>query len=257
MSERSRPSLFWVLAGIALPLLAFIVKFCFHDREKMPRTGSVIIAPNHFSNIDPIVVGSAIWYLGRAPRFLAKASLLRIPVVGWMLKKSGQIPVERGGVARSAESLKAAAEMVSHGRALIVYPEGSLTRDPNLWPMRGKTGAVRLALEHGIPIVPVAHWGTQDVMARYTNKISFFPRHIVDIKVGDPVDLSAFLGKPLTSSTLAEATSVVLDAIARLLEALRGEKAPAIRSNPAHPNQSETGRVSVGKFSDRYAPGPP
>lgn len=242
MSERSRPSLFWVLTGIALPLVAFIVKFRFHDREKMPRTGSVIIAPNHFSNIDPFIVGSAVWYLGRLPRFLAKASILRIPVVGWLLRKSGQIPVERGGVARSAESLKAAAEMVSHGRALIVYPEGSLTRDPDLWPMRGKTGAVRLALEHGIPIVPVAHWGTQDVMPRYTNKISVFPRHTVDIKVGDPVDLSAFVGKPLTSSTLAAATSVVMDAIAHLLEDLRGEKAPAIRWNPADHNQSETGR---------------
>jgi len=234
--------MFWVLAGIALPLVAILARFRFHDREKMPRTGAVIIAPNHFSNIDPVIVGAAVWYLGRLPRFLAKASILRVPVVGWMLRKSGQIPVERGGVARSAESLKAAAEMVSRGRALIVYPEGSLTREPDLWPMRGKTGAVRLALEYGIPIVPVAHWGTQDVMARYTNKISFFPRHTIDIKVGDPVDLSAFVGQPLTSSTLAAATNVVMDAISHLLEDLRGEKAPALRWNPADHNQSETGR---------------
>ena len=242
MTERSRPSFFWVLAGIALPLVALIVKFRFHDREKMPQTGAVIIAPNHFSNIDPFIVGSAVWYLGRLPRFVAKASILRIPVVGWFLRRSGQIPVQRGGVARGAESLKAAAEMVSLGRALIVYPEGSLTRDPDLWPMRGKTGAVRLSLEHGIPIVPVAHWGTQNVMARYSNKISFFPRHTIDIKVGDPVDLSAFVGKPLTSSTLVEATAVVMDAITHVLEDLRAEKAPAIRWNPADHNQTETGR---------------
>ena len=242
MTERSRPSFFWVLAGIALPLVALIVKFRFHDREKMPQTGAVIIAPNHFSNIDPFIVGSAVWYLGRLPRFMAKASILRIPVVGWFLRRSGQIPVQRGGVARGAESLKAAAEMVSLGRALIVYPEGSLTRDPDLWPMRGKTGAVRLSLEHGIPIVPVAHWGTQNVMARYSNKISFFPRHTIDIKVGDPVDLSAFVGKPLTSSTLVEATAVVMDAITHVLEDLRAEKAPAIRWNPADHNQTETGR---------------
>ena len=242
MTERSRPSSFWVLAGIALPLVALIVRFRFHDREKMPQTGAVIIAPNHFSNIDPFIVGSAVWYLGRLPRFMAKASILRIPVVGWFLRRSGQIPVQRGGVARGAESLKAAAEMVSLGRALIVYPEGSLTRDPDLWPMRGKTGAVRLSLEHGIPIVPVAHWGTQNVMARYSNKISFFPRHTIDIKVGDPVDLSAFVGKPLTSSTLVEATAAVMDAITHVLEDLRAEKAPAIRWNPADHNQTETGR---------------
>lgn len=242
MTERSRPSSFWVLAGIALPLVAIIAKYRFHDREKMPRTGAVIIAPNHFSNIDPIIVGSAVWYLGRLPRFLAKASILRVPILGWLLRRSGQIPVERGGVARSAESLKAAAEMVSHGRALIVYPEGSLTRDPDLWPMRGKTGAVRLALEFGIPIVPVAHWGTQKVMNRYSNKISLFPRQMIDIKVGDPVDLSAFAGKALSSSTFAAATAAVMDAITDLLEDLRGEKAPDIRWNPADHNQSETGR---------------
>jgi 1-acyl-sn-glycerol-3-phosphate acyltransferase len=242
VTERSRPSVFWLLAGIALPLVAIAARFRFHDREKMPTTGAVIIAANHFSNIDPFFVGSAMWYLGRAPRFLAKASLLRIPIVGWILRRSGQIPVERGGVSRSAESLKAAAEMVSHGRALVVYPEGSLTRDPDLWPMRGKTGAVRLALEYGIAIVPVAHWGAQDVMPRYSNKISFFPRHTIHIKVGDPVDLSAFLGKPLTNTILAGATSAVMDAITHLLEDLRGEKAPPIRWNPADHNQTETGR---------------
>jgi len=230
------------LAGVALPLVAIIAKFRFYDREKMPRTGAVIIAPNHFSNIDPVIVGAAVWYLGRLPRFLAKASILRVPVLGWLLRKSGQIPVERGGVSKSVESLKAAAEMVSHGRALIVYPEGSLTRDPDLWPMRGKTGAVRLALESGIPVVPVAHWGTQDVMPRYSNKISFFPRHTIHLKVGDPVDLSAFAGLPLTSSTLAAATNVVMDAITHLLEDLRSATAPEIRWNPAEHNQTETGR---------------
>ena len=242
MTERSRPSVFWLLAGIALPLVAIMAKFRLYDREKLPRTGAVIIAPNHFSNIDPILVGSAVWYLGRLPRFLAKASILRVPVVGWILRRSGQIPVERGGVSRSVESLRAAAEMVSHGRALIVYPEGSLTRDPDLWPMRGKTGAVRLALEYGIPVVPVAHWGTQDVMPRYSNKISFFPRHTIHIKVGDPVDLSAYTGKPLTNNVLVGATAAVMDAITHLLEDLRGEKAPEIRWNPADHNQTETGR---------------
>ena len=242
MSERSKPSIFWLLGAIALPLMGLMVKYRFHDREKMPQTGAVIITPNHYSNIDPVVIGVATWYLGRLPRFMAKASILRVPVVGWILRKSGQIPVERGGSTRSSDALMAAKELVTKERALIVYPEGSLTRDPDIWPMRGKSGAVRLALELGIPVVPVAHWGTQNLMARYSKKLNVFPRHTVDVKVGDPVDFSEFAGKPLDNKTLTAATTKVMDAITALLEDLRGEKAPATRWNPAEHNQSETGR---------------
>jgi 1-acyl-sn-glycerol-3-phosphate acyltransferase len=188
-------------------------------------------------------MGVAVWYLKRAPRFMAKASILRIPILGWLLRMSGQIPVERGGSSsKSVQSLKAARELVSKGRALIVYPEGSLTRDPQLWPMRGKSGAVRLALELNIPIVPVAHWGTQAVMGRYSNKISIFPRHDVQVKVGDAVDLSQFAGKPLDAKLLATATAKVMDAITELLEDLRGEKAPTERWDPSKHNQTETGK---------------
>lgn len=242
MSERSRPSIFWLFAVLLLPIITLMAKFNLHDRHKMPTSGPVIIAPNHFTNIDPIMMGVAVWYLGRLPRFMAKASILRIPVIGWVLLKSGQIPVERGGFTRSSVALSQAKALVTKGRAVIVYPEGSLTRDPEMWPMRGKSGAVRLALELNIPIVPMAHWGTQQVMARYSNKINFFPRHTIDVKVGDPVDLSEFAGKPLDSKTLNAATTKVMDAITALLEDLRGEKAPKERWNPAEHNQTETGK---------------
>lgn len=242
MSDRSKPSIFWLFALFALPIMGAMVKFRFHDREKMPQTGAVVITPNHYSNIDPVVIGVATWYLGRLPRFMAKASILKVPVLGWILRKSGQIPVERGGSTRSSAALMAAKELVTKERAVIVYPEGSLTRDPDIWPMRGKSGAVRLALELGIPIVPVAHWGTQNLMARYSKKINVFPRHTIDVKVGDPVDLSEFKDKPLDNKTLTAATTKVMDAITALLEDLRGEKAPATRWNPAEHNQSETGR---------------
>lgn len=222
--------------------MGLMVKFRLHNPEKMPRSGAVVITPNHYSNIDPVVIGVATWYLGRLPRFMAKASILKVPVLGWILLKSGQIPVERGGSTRSSAALNAAKELVSKERAVIVYPEGSLTRDPDIWPMRGKSGAVRLALELGIPVIPIAHWGTQNLMARYSKKINVFPRHTIDVKVGDPVDLSEFQGKPLDNKTLTAATTKVMDAITALLEDLRGEKAPATRWNPAEHNQSETGR---------------
>jgi 1-acyl-sn-glycerol-3-phosphate acyltransferase len=150
--------------------------------------------------------------------------------------------VERGGANRSSAALTAARELVSKGRSVIVYPEGSLTRDPDMWPMRGKSGAVRLALELDIPIIPIAHWGTQEIMARYSKQISLFPRKHVFIKVGDPVDLSKYRGRELTSKHLAEATVLVMDAITGLVEDLRNEKAPAVRWNPADHNQSETGK---------------
>ena len=242
MSERSKPSIFWLFAIFALPIMGLMVKFRLHNPEKMPHSGAVVITPNHYSNIDPVVIGVATWYLGRLPRFMAKASILKVPVLGWILLKSGQIPVERGGSTRSSAALNAAKELVSKERAVIVYPEGSLTRDPDIWPMRGKSGAVRLALELGIPVIPIAHWGTQNLMARYSKKINVFPRHTIDVKVGDPVDLSEFQGKPLDNKTLTAATTKVMDAITALLEDLRGEKAPATRWNPAEHNQSETGR---------------
>jgi 1-acyl-sn-glycerol-3-phosphate acyltransferase len=94
----------------------------------------------------------------------------------------------------------------------------------------------------GIPIVPIAHWGTQAVMGRYSKKISFWPRKTVDVKVGDPLDLSAYAGKPLTSTTLTAATNDLMNAITALLEDLRGEKAPATRWDPAAHNQTETGK---------------
>jgi 1-acyl-sn-glycerol-3-phosphate acyltransferase len=241
-SEKSRPSIFWVLAVLVLPLGTMLARFRIVDGEKMPRHGAYVITPNHYSEIDPVMVGMVLWKLGRLPRFLAKDSLFRVPVVGWFLRKSGQVPVARGGAARGSAPLDAAQKIIDEGRIVVVYPEGSLTRDPGMWPMRGKTGAARMALEHGIPVIPIAHWGTQQVMARYSKKISFFPRKTIDVKVGDPVDLSAFEGRSLDAATLAEATSVIMDAITDLLADLRGTTAPAERWDPSQHNQKETGR---------------
>jgi len=241
-SETRRPSFFWVLAVLILPLLSLVIRFRFHHRERMPRTGAFVLAPNHYSEIDPVVMGAASWKLGRAPRFLAKASLFKNPVVGWFLRTSGQIPVERAG-SNGHQALRAAEELVEKGRMVIVYPEGSLTRDPDLWPMRGKTGAVRIALERDIPIVPAAHWGTQAVLPRYSKKPSLFPRKTIDVIIGEPLDLSEYRGKPLDQAMLLKATGELMDAIAGLLAELRGEPAPAERWNPAAHGQKETGRL--------------
>ncbi|QTX06342.1 1-acyl-sn-glycerol-3-phosphate acyltransferase [Agromyces archimandritae] len=229
------------MAGIVIPLMSLMMRLRFHHPEKLPKSGAFVLAPNHYSEIDPLVVGVASWRLGRAPRYLAKASLFDVPVVGWFLRKSGQIPVERHGK-QGSRSVRAAEELVRKGRMVVVYPEGSLTRDPDLWPMRGKTGAVRVALEQGIPVIPMAHWGTQALMPRYGKKIHPFPRKIIDIAIGDPVDLDAFRGRPLDRENLEAATDVVMADIARLVGGLRGETPPAERWDPRAHDQKETGR---------------
>jgi 1-acyl-sn-glycerol-3-phosphate acyltransferase len=241
-SEKSRPSIFWVLAGLIIPLGSLLARFKITDGDKLPRHGAYIISPNHYSEIDPVMVGMVVWKLGRLPRFLAKESLFRVPVVGWFLRKSGQVPVARGGSGRGAAPLDEAQKIIDDGKVVVIYPEGSLTRDPDMWPMRGKTGAARMALEHDLPVIPMAHWGTQQVMARYAKKISFFPRKTILVKVGDPVDLSAFRGRSLDQATLTEATDVIMNAITALLADLRGEKAPETRWDPSAHNQKETGR---------------
>ncbi|MET0990741.1 MAG: lysophospholipid acyltransferase family protein [Glaciihabitans sp.] len=240
-ARSEKTPIFRFLAAALIPPMNVLARYVIHNKEKVPATGAFVLSPNHYSEIDPIVMGLALWKVGRMPRYLAKASLFRIPVVGWALRRSGQIPVERAN-SRTADPLAAAKKVADEGLAVVIYPEGTLTRDPDLWPMRGKTGAVRTALQEGIPLIPAAHWGTQHVMPRYAKRISVFPRKTIHITFGDPVDLSAFAGRGLDAKTLAEATDVVMQAITALVEELRGEKAPAVRWDPAKNNQTETGR---------------
>lgn len=242
--EKLRPNFFWVLAGLVIPLWSCMVRYRFTPGSRLPRQGPFILSPNHYSEIDPLVMGAAVWHLGRNPRFMAKASLFRVPVLSWFLRASGQIPVERDGSVRttSANPMGAAEELLKRQAGVIVYPEGTLTRDPNLWPMRGKSGAVRLALETGIPLIPVAHWGTQHLMPRYGKKIFPIPRKTIHIAVGEAIDLSRFTGREIDQKTVSEATVLLMGEITSLLAGLRGEEPPSELWNPAKHQQSETGR---------------
>ncbi|WP_341957274.1 lysophospholipid acyltransferase family protein [Microbacterium sp. LWH13-1.2] len=244
-TETTRPSVFWPVAAIAVPLISLVAKVRIRGAEKLPRDGAYVLAPNHYSEFDPLIVALAVWRIGRAPRFMAKESLFKVPVLGWILRRTGMIPVARSSSASAAkQTLKQSAELVEHGRGVIVYPEGTLTRDPDLWPMRGKSGAVRLALTDGIPLIPMAHWGTQEIMGRYQKGLSLWPlRKPVDVLIGDPVDVSDLRGRAGEASALNEATNRLMNAITALLEDLRDEKAPAERWNPSTHGQKETGRL--------------
>ena len=243
-----KTAIFRFFAALLLPFMYAVGRYRLHGTENVPATGSFVVSPNHYSNIDPIVIGVAMWKTGRMPRFLAKASLFRVPVFGYFFAKAGQVPVEREGSGRGgADPLAMAKGIAAAGHAVVIYPEGSLTRDPDSWPMRGKQGAVRTALDAGIPLIPVASWGAQRILPRY-GKISLFPRKDVDIVFGEPLDLSEYVGKSRDVKAMAEATEKLMNAIAALLGDLRNETPPVKRWDPAEHGQSE-----IGKF-DPNAP---
>src|SRR6478736_3472429 len=239
-TEKTRPSVFWPLAAVLAPLIALIFKVEIEGAENLPREGAYVLAPNHYSESDPLAVALAVWKVGRAPRFMAKESLFHVPVLGWILRVTGMVPVSRSSAAASArQTLETSETLVELGRGVIVYPEGTLTRDPDMWPMRGKTGAVRLALEGGIPLIPLAQWGCQAVMPRY-GKLKLWPlRRPVRVVIGTPVDLTAYRTTPTPPAALVAATDAVMADIAQLLSTIRKEPAPAERWNPADHGQKE------------------
>lgn len=244
-AERARLSVFWPLAAVVVPLVSYFAKIETRGTENLPREGAFVLAPNHYSEFDPLIVAVSVWRTGREPRFMAKESLFKVPVLGWALRRTGMIPVARSSSASAAkETLRHSAELVDHGRGVIVYPEGTLTRDPELWPMRGKSGAARLALAGEIALVPMAQWGTQEIMGRYEKGLKFWPpRKPVRVLIGKPIDLSDLRGRANESSAITEATDRLMAAVTALLEELRGEKAPAERWNPSAHGQKETGRL--------------
>lgn len=232
--------MFSVLAGIVRPVMNVLASKTWNGFENLPE-GGFILCPNHLTEIDPLVVGHAIYSNGRLPRWLAKESLFKPPVLGTLLRGTGQIPVARSA-SNAGESLKAAKKVLDAGGVIVIYPEGTLTRDPNLWPMVGRTGAARLALQTGAPVVPVAHWGDQELLPRYAKKLNLFPRKRVVVTVGQPVDLSDLREGPRTRSVLQDATERIMKSITDLQAELRGEEPPAQFWNPVEHGQATTGR---------------
>ena len=216
---------------ILRPLIPSLMKLDWHGLEHFPADGGMILAANHLSYADVLALSLFSDRVGRYPVFLAKSTLFDAKVLGPLMRWLGQLPVYRGQ-ADAALVLRDAEQGLRNGACVIFYPEATVTRDPDLWPMAAKTGAARLALSTGAPVIPVAHWGAQDVLPYGSFKPHVLPRRTVHILAGPPVDLSAFAGQPLTSQTLREATAVIMADITRLLGELRGAEPPA---EPYHP----------------------
>ncbi len=187
----------------------------------------IIVAPNHISFLDPLVMAHFLHDNGRPPRFMGKQSVFEIPLAGQLIRGAGQIPVSRDKDPHKA--LAAAEAAVRSGECLVMYPEGTITRDPDTWPMSGKTGALRIALETGAPLVPVAQWGANRIMPPYTTQMHVLPPKTIQVTAGPPLDIEDLRGRPLTKAVLEEGTDRLMDAITGLLEEIRGERAPAQR----------------------------
>jgi 1-acyl-sn-glycerol-3-phosphate acyltransferase len=217
--------------SLVRPPLTVLTRRDWRGAENLPAEGGFVVAPNHLSHIDPLTIGHFLWDSGFSVRYLGKESVFRVPVAGRIVAAAGQIPVLRG-TGDAAKAFAAAVDAVRAGECVGIYPEATLTRDPALWPMVGKTGAARVALTTGCPVVPLAHWGEQEILPPYAKRPHLFPRKTVHVWAGHPVDLSAFLGRPLDGKTLRGATDAILRDLTALLEAIRGETAPQERWDP-------------------------
>ncbi|MBW8486086.1 lysophospholipid acyltransferase family protein [Actinomadura parmotrematis] len=224
---------------ILRPLLYGLLKRDWRGRGNVPRTGGVIIAANHISEADPLALAHFVYESGRYPVYLAKSTLFDVPLLRAVFRGTGQIPVYRDRTDASL-ALRDAEEALRRGECLMFYPEGSCTRDPDLWPMTGQTGVARMALKTGAAVVPVATWGAQELLPykkgeatglRGELKKGFhpFPRKTMKVAAGPPVDLSKYAGEPLTKDILHAATEDIMEQIALLLGGLREAEPPAVR----------------------------
>jgi 1-acyl-sn-glycerol-3-phosphate acyltransferase len=220
---------FWRRFAVAVikPPLLVLTRRTWRGMEHMPREGGVIIVPNHISHADPLVCAHFVYDSGRWPRFLGKASVFKVPAVGPFLRKVHQIPVERGSM-DAAKSLEALVAAVHEGGAVIIYPEGTTTREPDLWPMRGKTGAARLALVTGAPVIPVVMWGPERIFDPRTSKLRVRPRTPVTVVAGPPVDLSRWAGATPTRETLGRMTEEIMFRLRDMLAEVRGGTPPPL-----------------------------
>ena len=227
MRDKRRPG-FAFAVTIVKPLLLATTTHEWIDGEKLPATGGCVVVLNHVSHVDPLTAAHLVYDHGRVPHYLAKSGLFENKVLGFLMRAAGQIPVERAS-ANAVGAFRAAVEAVRDGKVVVVYPEGTITRDPDLWPMTGKSGAARIALETGCAVIPVGQWGAHEILYPYAHKPDLFPRKLIRMKVGDPVDLRDLAGRKRDHGVIQEATDRIMAAITGLVEDVRGERAPAER----------------------------
>lgn len=239
----------WFAAAFFYPICRLLAKRINRGTERMPARGPVILVMNHISHLDPVYDAVFVHKQRRTPHFLAKSSLWDKRFVGKVMTGTGQIPVFRGTM-QARESLKHAGDALEKGGVVIVYPEGTITRDPDGWPMTSRTGVGWLTLDNldKDPLVlPAARWGTLSILDIYKKKFRIFPRARISTTIGEPVDLSKYQGLPVTNTLAREVTDLLMHKVMDLLGEIRGETPPEgfykyVKPKPApKPAESEKG----------------
>lgn len=209
------------------PLTRVLARRRFEQLDKLAITGPVLVVGNHISHLDPMYDVVMLRKTGRWPHVMAKSSLWDVPVLGAVLRGTDQIPVERGGGAGHA-SLDPATRALEDGKLVLIYPEGTITRDPERWPMRPRPGVAALALAGDFPVVPIAHWGAHRVWASYESGLAFrpLPRKDIVVRVGDPIDLADLRARPADARSIRDASYRIMTAVRDLVAQLREETPP-------------------------------
>ena len=197
----------------------------FEGLENIPARGGALVVANHLSHLDPVFTGLIVHRARRVPRFLAKHSLWGVPVLGQALRGTGQIPVYRDSV-DAQRSLREGERALADGKVVVIYPEGTISRDPDQWPMHSRTGVARLALTSDVPVLPVVHWGTREVFDGYRKRFRPLPRKPIVIRCGRPVDLTAYRGREIDAALLREVTDLLMGEVRALLAEVRAVPAP-------------------------------
>jgi 1-acyl-sn-glycerol-3-phosphate acyltransferase len=220
---------FWIRLCVMViyPLDAALFRIRWHHLDRMPEKGPVLVVINHVSQIDTLLMARLIWQSGRIPRFMIKSGVFEVAGLGAIMRGSKQIPVERG-TQDAARSLQAAVEALERGEAVIIYPEGSTTKDPQQWPMQAKTGLARLIqLAPHVPVLPIGQWGAQRHKLRNGTRLGRRPlRPLVQATLGKPMDMSFVADLPASQTTLRKVTDQIMATIRDEVAALRNEPAP-------------------------------
>lgn len=225
----------------------------FRGQGNIPATGGGLVVSNHNSNYDPIALGDFVIRAGRWPRFLGKAELWSVPVVGFFARHCHQIPVQRG-TSHAVDSLQAAREAIEAGELVAIYPEGTVGTDPAGWPMTARTGAARLALQTRCPVIPVGQWGAHEILGKKVTVPKFLPRKTLRVVAGEPVDLSDLYDAPDQHAAVRVATERMMRAITDLVAELRDEPAPADRYDLRRRSRVPLGPVTLDEARGDEAP---
>jgi 1-acyl-sn-glycerol-3-phosphate acyltransferase len=214
---------------IVIPWAHFWFRWQIEGLEKIPKDGPAILAWNHVAYLDPLAISYVVVRAGRRPRFLSKAELFADKRIAWVLRGAGQIEVKRGTRAAPV-ALDQALAALERGEVVVIFPEGTVTTDPDLNPMAAKSGVARLALKSGVPVIPCAIWGTANVWPKgYAHR--WRPRQDIVVRVGDSIDISGDFDTPRdwagAGKKIMDAIGVLLAGIKPIIPDRRRSKKPA------------------------------